>query len=193
MNLHPPRTRRPAYTLFELIVVLAIIVVAGAIVIPSMAAMSPYYKVNGAADMVRAAWAEARAHAMEQGRPYRFSVEHGGSFFRVAPDRDDYWSSGSGPSDDPDGPGFILEKPLPGGVRFALNGEAPPASSSVADQGKDENRKPSGNWDTVCVFLFDGTAKQDVKVVFQVRGARPVMLQLRGLTGAATTTVMSTK
>jgi hypothetical protein len=41
----------------------------------------------------------------------------------------------------------------------------------------------SDAWATTVVFLPDGTAREDVKITFQVRGARPTALHLRGLTG----------
>ena len=53
----------------------------------------------------------------------------------------------------------------------ALN---PPPSSS------------SGAWNTVAVFLPDGTAQQDVEIVFRMADCSPVSLRLRALTGGVT-------
>jgi hypothetical protein len=39
---------------------------------------------------------------------------------------------------------------------------------------------------TVAVFLPDGTARDDAEVRFQVKGALPKTVKLRGLTGAVT-------
>ena len=182
------RRRRKGFTLLEILLVMAILVVAMGLLVPSLNAMYGVYKVQGAVDSVRGAWALARAYAIEQGRPYRFSFEPDGSFFRIAPDRDEYWN-GSVPSDDPEGKGFVMEKALPGGVKFILNGDpAPvPAGSPTKDQ-----EKPSGKWDTACVFLCDGTAREDVRIVFTVRSARPIDLRLRGLTGATTVATLPT-
>src|SRR5262245_30234295 len=180
-------TRR-AFTLFEMIVVLMIVVIAGALAYHSLASMQPYYRVNAGMDAVRGAWAQARAHAIEEGRPYRFSVEPGGVFFRVAPDREDYWGGGT-PSNDPDGPGYVHEEGLPGGVQFVINGD-PSANPPAAPPGRDEDRKPSGRWNTTCVFLPDGTAREDVRIIFQVAGSRPLQLYLRGLTGATSVTTL---
>ncbi len=185
------RRTRPAYTLLEIIVVMAIIVLASAIAYPSLNTMYGYYKVNAGMDMVRGAWAQARARAIEQGRPYRFSVEPDGGFFRVAPDEEAYWGNGGAPADDFEGKPYIFEDKLPGGVRFIVNGDPvanPPAPPTI----KEEDRKPSGQWSTTCVFNCDGTAREDVRIVFQVRGARPMLLQLRGLTGASSATTLPT-
>ena len=105
------RSRRRGFTLLEVLLTAAIIVMLGAITYPSLQSSYGYYKLHGGIDSVRAAWAMARAHAIEEGRPYRFSVEPNGSHFRVAPDGQDYWS-GSAPSDDPRGKGYVLEQPL---------------------------------------------------------------------------------
>jgi prepilin-type N-terminal cleavage/methylation domain-containing protein len=181
------RTRR-GYTLFEVILVLAVVLLVSAFAYPSLKNMFGYHKLNGAVDSVRAAWAQARARAIDEGRPYRFSVEPGGSHFRVAPDQDDYWPS-SKPENDTQGTGMVLEHALPAGVHFSVNanGAAPPANDSPADASDSSGEvktKASGEWSTAAVFLANGTARDDVKITFQVRGVRPVTLQLRGLTGS---------
>jgi hypothetical protein len=42
------------------------------------------------------------------------------------------------------------------------------------------------NWSTAVVFQPDGTAKDDVRIVFQVTGVQPTAVQLRGMTCAVT-------
>lgn len=175
------RSRRRGYTLFEVVLVCAVLVLLATMAYPSIRGMYPSFKLRGAVDAVRAAWAHARARAIEEGRPYRFAVEEGGTHYRIAPDRDDYWS-GSPPQNDPDGHGMVLEDALPSGVHFSVNGNAsspPPDDARV----KDVKTPASGNWSAAAVFLPDGTAKQDVRILFQIKGARPAELQLRGLTG----------
>jgi len=177
--------RRSGSSLIEILLVMAILVVVSAVTIPSLQSMYSSYKLNGSVDSVRSAWADARARAIEEGRPYRFAVEPAGSSYRVAPDQPEYWNGGDGPSDDPNGHGLVLARSLPSGVRFAVNGEEPP-SHVPAEPTKDtlaEKPVTSANWSTAVVFLPDGTAREDVQVVFTVSGCRPVTLQLRGLTG----------
>jgi len=182
------RSRRSAYTLFEIVLVMAVVVILSAIAYPSLKSMYGPYKLNGAIDSVRGAWSEARARAIAEGRPYRFSVEPNGTHFRVAPDSGDYWGGSSGPSNDPNGQGLVMERALPSGVHFTVEGGgcggAPPDSSNDKDDG---SRSASGSWTTGVVFQPDGSAKgtsgDDIKLTFQVRGARTTALQLRGMTG----------
>src|SRR6476619_6079383 len=94
------RTRRRGFTLFETLLVAGLLVIVAALAYPSLRGSYGYFKLHGGIDAVRAAWADARARAIQESRPYRFSVEEGGSHFRIAPDRADYWSGGPGPADD---------------------------------------------------------------------------------------------
>jgi Tfp pilus assembly protein FimT len=188
------RRRRGGYTLFEVVLVMGVLVLISAAAYPSLKNMYGFHKLNGAVDSVRGAWARARSRAIEEGRPYRFSVEPGGIHFRVAPDSDEYWK-GSSPENDSQGKGMVLEHSLPSGVHFSVNSNAngndngSDASASTsrpgsADSADEEKSKPSGNWTTGAVFLPNGTARDDVKITFQVKGVRPKTLLLRGLTGS---------
>jgi len=186
------RPHRQGFTLLEIVLVSAVLVFIAAISYPSLKSSYGYFKLHGGIDSVRTAWAQARAHAIEEGRPYRFSVEPNGSHFRVAPDSPDYWS-GSVPNDDKLGKGYVLEQALPGGVRFSANGESPPGAAESKD-GIDQVYKTNYagiDWSTTVVFLPDGTAKEDVRIHFQVQGAMPAVVHLRGLTG--TVSVQSVK
>jgi hypothetical protein len=145
--------------------------------------MYPPYKLNGAVDTVRGAWAEARGRAIAEGRAYRFSVEPQGTHFRVAPDSPDYWSGGNGSNSDPYGKGLVMEKSLPSGVHFAEEGGPAPTGGGSDDQAA------SGTWVSKVIFLPDGSAKNDYKLTFNIKGARTTTLQLRALTGIASVSV----
>jgi len=180
---------RPGYTLFEIILVLALIVVLTTLVYPSLDAMYGQYRLTQAADMVRAAWATARAHAMDEGRPYRFAVVPNKGNFRVAPDSSDFWggqSSDSSGSPDSSGISPVSEDALPKGVRFAT---ADAVQSGNMDTSGDSflttGTVDPGTWSSTAVFLPDGTARDDVEITFYARNGRPVVLRLRALTGAA--------
>jgi len=177
-------SRRRGTTLLEVVLVVAIIVIISGVGVVSLGSMYAPYKLNGAIDSVRSAWADARARAIEEGRPYRFAVEPSGSSFRVAPDQPEYWEGNDGPSDDPSGKGLILEQSLPSGVRFTVNGDgSAPSGDEPAPDVVTEKPVTNTNWETTIIFLPDGTAREDVRVTFHVRGARTTSIQLRGLTG----------
>jgi hypothetical protein len=167
-------TRRLAYTLFELVLVLAVLVVLGSLSIPLMQTMLADNRVPVASDMIRTAWAEARARAVAEGRPYRFGVQNieGGGLFQVAPDSPEFWE-GSVPADPGEGmhdDGKVLVGKLPRDILFAS--EAEPAA---------------GGWSGLITFRLDGTAEEDAAVSFTNQGGQPALtLRLRGLTGAVT-------
>jgi len=161
--------------------VAALIAILGALVAPSLKGMFGYYKLNGAVDGVRAAWADSRTRAVAEGRPYRFSVVPGTGMYRVAPDQPDYWG-GAAPAFDPAHPALVEEKALPRGVTFSGNGAGPAGAADASPVGP-AHVSPDA-YTTLAVFLPDGTARADVEILFQVRGARPTTLCLRSLTGA---------
>jgi Tfp pilus assembly protein FimT len=177
---------RPSFTLLEVVLVLALLVVLGGMLYPALEASYGSYRVTAATDMVRAAWAQARSHAMDEGRPYRFSVIPEKNNFRIAPDSSQFWggsdnAAGANSADQ----AFILEDTLPKGVRFSYGqpGDNNSASPLSADTNTASPSADSGSWASVATFLPDGTARADVEIVFQSKGARPVILTLRALTG----------
>src|SRR5438045_3157306 len=111
---------RASFTLLEIVLVLALIMVILGMVYPSLEAMYSDYKITAAGDQVRGAWASARARAMEDVRPYRFTVMSGKSDYRVAPDNPEFWKGGEPPTA-PDSvkPPLVLEASLPKGIVFS--------------------------------------------------------------------------
>lgn len=184
-----PRQDRPGYTLFELVLVLALLIVLTTIIYPSLDAMYGEYRLTQAADMVRAAWATARSRALDEGRPYRFAVVPDRGNYRVAPDSADFWAGNGDMPEAVDAatPPLILADVLPRGVRFtdaqdARAGQLDPGGESVLPA----DAIPPDAWSTAAVFLPDGTARDDVEIVFTARGARPLVVRLRALTGVVT-------
>jgi hypothetical protein len=188
----------------EVLLVLAILVIMAGIAYPSLEAMYSGYRLRAAADRVRSSWATARARALEEGRAYRFAVLPGYGNFRVAPDSADFWAGVgmAGTVTDATTPPFILEDTLPEGIRFA-------GTDSTADLGSMADAEPNlpvgsvdpSQWVRWIVFLPDGTARtywaaggiidDNIEVVLQGRGTRPIILQLRGLTGIVTVRQMN--
>lgn len=162
--------RRTGFTILEITLVLTVLLVLAAIAVPSIDNMYSDLRLTAAADAVRGRWAETRARAMEDGISYRFAVIHQSGKYRIAPDAGDYWSGNSGVAEETDSPPMIVEDELPQGVAFAAEGDA------------------GGDWSPVVVFQPDGTAREDVEIQFTTGSNRPLVLRLRGLTGAVTVT-----
>lgn len=175
--------RRRGFTLFELCLVMAILVVLAAVAFPVFDAWQGEFRVEAAADSVRAAWARARSAAIDQGTAYRFGIVPGTGNYRIAPDSASSWAGGDAPPA-PEGqsPPVVVEDVLPKGVRLTTS-DAPDVAAADRPAGAVD---PS-QWVTAAVFLPDGTARDDVRLTLAASGARPLVLKLRGMTGAMTT------
>ena len=173
---------RRGYTLLELVLVGALMVVIAALSYPSIEGMYTYYKVQAATDMVRAAWANARVHAMEEGRAYRFSVIPGKGNFRVAPDSAEFWS-GSTPEYDPNNPFLVIEEALPSKVRFAFQGNG---SEGPSGDNEEPGKVDPGQYVIVAIFNPDGTSQDDVDITFHYGSSKGITLSLRSITGTGT-------
>jgi hypothetical protein len=181
MLTRTPR-RRPAYTLLEVVLVLAVLVMITALAYPSIDGMWGHHRLTAALDEVRGTWASGRAHAIEEGQPYRFAVVLGKGNFRLAPDSPEYWEGGG---TQPPGPGpqpAIIAGALPRGVTFSSGSGGGGAAGGANPDTVLESVSPS-QYQTVAVFLPDGTAQDDVEIRFNVRGAAPAVIRLRSMTG----------
>jgi prepilin-type N-terminal cleavage/methylation domain-containing protein len=158
--------KRVGYTLLELIVVLAIVVMLAGLAYLYLDSLQAGPRLAAAADLLRARLNEARMHALQERLPYRFAVKEGTGCFRIAPDTSDYWEDGAATPAHEE-PVWVYEGSLPEQVIFA---------------GGDG----SSSWRTLVTFQPDGTSTEDVELVLQTRGAPPTTLRLRGATGALT-------
>jgi prepilin-type N-terminal cleavage/methylation domain-containing protein len=180
--------RRHAFTLLEVVLVMAIMVIFALLSYPTIQNLYADAKLQGASDSVRAAWSQAQAHAMKETRAYRFAVVPGTRNYRVAPDSDEFWSGDGAQAFDPDNPVYVFEDTLPKGIVFPDgNGRAPQA---VADESEGPDEKVgTGQWTKVVVFLPDGTALDkdgqvnDVEMRLEYPATRPILLGLRAMTG----------
>jgi prepilin-type N-terminal cleavage/methylation domain-containing protein len=175
MTLRPTSAPRHGYSLIELLVVMALILLVGAVVVPSLDSFMRDTNVKGAADLCVARLADARSNAIEEGRAYRFSSNPQGTRIRVSPDELD--SSGV-PLESPELPPRIVELDLPKGVILSPDGQQP-----SGDDG----------WITLITYLPDGTCKETNSPDFKLTelGTVPYIVQIRSLTGAVTVNMMT--
>jgi Tfp pilus assembly protein FimT len=157
----------------ELIVVLALIVIIAAISVPVMQTMLTDASVTAAGDKVQELMAEARAHAMDDGRPWRVAYLPGTRVIQIAPDDSTEWGN---TGQDEIAKSDLIRALLPDKTYFGTsrediqNGVDPPTS------GRD--------WQVAAVFMPDGSALDDSFTYFGKIGTAPLRVRLRALTGA---------
>lgn len=180
---------RHAFTLLEVVLVLAILVIVTVLAYPSLEGMYDNARLKAAADEVRTAWTEARTRAVNEGRPYRFAMVPGKGNYRLAPDSPEFWSGGGDQDAAPDAveKPLVLERNLAKGVRFNSQDASTPLELDTGD----DSFLPPGSVEMskylpIVTFFPDGTSREDVSIVFSLKGARPILLKLRGITGAVT-------
>lgn len=168
--------QRKAFTLFELILVCAVLALLAAMVWPNLDYFNADSRVVAAADMVRGQLAQARSHAVEEGRPYRFEIVDA-THCRVVPDTGDAPAPGSvnaGPADDNSD---ANEDTLPKNVTFDLS------HSDTAGSEDNQNDTGTSGAGMRIVYLPDGSAREDAEIRLTSPGARSATLKLRALTG----------
>jgi len=154
--------RRHGFTLLEIVLVLAIVVILAALTFPTMSVLYEQQKLSAAADSYRAALLTARSRAIEEGQPYRVAIIPGMGNFRVAPDSDPSWGGGgTGTALTNSGiQPYIFEGTLSKGISLSL-AATPQRPQASGDTVLPLNTAGSGQWTTAAVLLPDGSARVD--------------------------------
>lgn len=185
-----PRDAQRGMTLLELLLVLAIIVVVGALAAPMLRGPLENQRLRKSADLIRAEWNRARVRAMKSGRIQVFrSISESGEYSLQAwvADSDDLEStndsnrfgtpvssSGSNPTLD--------TRSLPEGLVF-VGGDA-----SIDRRGAEVQNSFAPTESTQArpvLFYPDGTTSTARLVISNEKRNYYVVLSLRGLTGIA--------
>jgi hypothetical protein len=167
-------------TLFELLLVLTLLVITFAIIFPLAAEAWSQYRSRAAADHLRAAYATARTHAVEDSRRYRFAYLPNKGNYRIAPDDPEFWSGGGA---DDNGNAFVLADVLPDGFCFDLDPNTEKAGSPALPP---DSVSPS-EYVTLVVFDADGSASDDRSIDLRKQpDDPPVTVVLRSVTGTST-------
>ncbi len=170
------RRRASGFTLFELLVVLAIFMVIATLATPFLLRTFSTQALKGGGDLVRAAFDQARVRAIRTGNVFAFLYRANDAEYTIAPLISSYSlvnpSMAAAVGDSP------TMKQLPQGLLFA--------GSSVSDdaraQFESENSQLAGEGMTPILFYPDGTS-QDAYVFVQNQQGEQVRIYLRGLTG----------
>ncbi len=187
--LNSRRLPRRGLTLVEVILVLALLVVIGALSVPLLAGAFSRARLHSAGDTVRGAWAKARLAAMQSGHSCAFRYEpDGGRFQIVTLDELALPETSELAPADPEAEykaADMLRLPksrLPEGVVFAA-GEVSSSTHLLATMPA----AADGPWSNPILFYPDGTTS-DAVVLLSNGGGIMIRVTLRGLTGISHTT-----
>ncbi len=174
--------RRGGFTILEMVLVLAVIVMLSAMAYPTMTGWFKGQTLKSASDTIREVIAMARHLAIEEGEPYRLCIVDGAGNLRAAPDRDEFWTGGSGDDSEEH------EDSLPDGVVVALDHGV--SEGEVMDFGDRQTAQEVGSvnpnsWVQVAVFFPDGRADVDATLSCEGLGVRSILINLRALTGTS--------
>jgi len=192
----PARRRRGprrAFTLLELLLVLAIMVVISGVAWMALQRPLARQRLHSAADAVRTEWCQARVDAMKSGHTYAFRYLVHGDRYHLGPQENPSAADSSTSAqaatpddeelgDDPLPP--PVDKTLPHGIRFL----APEGNGDLAALGDDpepEAAEEGNNWSDPIYFYADGSAS-DARVLLAADRHSAMRLLLRGVTGSVT-------
>jgi prepilin-type N-terminal cleavage/methylation domain-containing protein len=178
---------RRGFTLMELLIVLAIIVVVLAASAPTLSRWAAQRQVQDAAKNVRSKLFKARLGAMHSSEIYAFQYQIGSGSYRLAPqdklgqtsDSDASSSSQTALTDNSGAPP-PEEGKLPEGMRFKV--DTPEKVPADGNERTPSQSNGGSGWSDPVFFYPDGTTSDANFAVFDGRGYE-VPITLRGVTG----------
>jgi type II secretory pathway pseudopilin PulG len=181
-------SRRRGLTLVEVCLVLALLIVIGAIAAPLVEGSFSRARVQSGAELLRGAWARARLAAIQSGQTYVFRFEPRASRFQIITlDQLGMPDSAMIEREDPNAEHEVADmlrlrrSRLPDGVLFA-DGNISDSSQVLATLGA----TGQGAWSAPILFRPDGSTS-DASVVLANFSDQTVRVTLRGLTGISNT------
>lgn len=185
-GLGAAQASRPALTLVEVLLVLALLVVASAVSIPLLGASVDRARLIHGGDLLRASWAKARLSAMQAGDTYAFRFEPKGSRYQIALLSAISAGGASDVSSLPAGPASgeeyteadilrLARDQLPEGVIFD--------SAQLASDSQ-QGTPSTSDWSPPILFYPDGATADAVVLLANSRGLS-LRVTLRGLTGVS--------
>lgn len=181
---------RRGFTLFEILLVLAIISAAVALAWPSIIWMQRRARLEQGAEQVRTKISTARVHAVESGVVYQFRFEPGGRRFIVLPF--DHDSLAAAAQINSQVKIFKMAGMLAQGVRF--EGGQTMLDSGTGIPGDwlsglpDPSEYTGASWSGPLLFYPDGTSASAEFFILDEQQKRMVV-SVRGLTGTATVSI----
>lgn len=191
--------RRPAFTLLEVIVVMAILTIIGALILPSLVGMRGNTGLKAGVDSVRARMLEARTRAMDDGIAYRLLLSNDGRSLQVMPDDPAAaealvmsGTAGAAAVGGASAVGGMSQTTGTGGTFGPSQDDQLPIGITArvqAQNGVEATIDQSG-WIRVATFTPEGTCREDlveVVVTDEAMPNYPITIRIRGVTGAIRT------
>lgn len=192
LNNRRPKIAQAGFTLLELTLVLALLVVAAAMVWPALEKPLASERLRHGADKVRSEWTRTRVRAMTTGTPH---------VFRYVPLTNQYqveiWSGAESQIEAASLADFGLaqqpavvaqgigEKGLPDGVVFDANQTLQDTRAMLVGADGMQSQMGQAQWSDPIYFFPDGTTST-ARLLLHNELELYVVLDLRGLTGVVT-------
>jgi prepilin-type N-terminal cleavage/methylation domain-containing protein len=183
------RVLRRGFTLVEVVLVLALLVIISAIALPVLVGSFSRASLYGGADLLRGAWARARLTAMQSGQTHVFRYEPDGRRYQITalgdiglPENNQVVLANPDEEveeDEQDERISRLQDRLPDGIIF-FGGDISSSNQLLAMQ-PDVGQGP---WSPPILFYPDGTTS-DASLLLSNENDVKVRVTLRGLTGVA--------
>lgn len=166
---------RSGFSLLEILMVLAVFIMVTALAMPSISRAYVGQQLIGAADVVRARFAEARVKAIESGDVYGFFYMPGNGDYFIAPMVQGFQSIQNGIQP------TVREDKLKNEVIFAIGETIQDARSADAHN----NATQQYNSMRPILFYPDGTSQDAVVLLQSPHDQALIQVDLRGLTGTS--------
>lgn len=184
---------RNGITLIEILLVMVVFVILGALAFPSIGRSFTGQKLSRAADVVRSQLNNARVQAMRTGEVHALFYMTQSSQYRVAPFNEEaakiLRSSFQGDDFEPSGSEDLSDNRLPRGIVF-LDGEA--LEDSRAESTIEEGNVQIDRSFRPVLFYPDGTS-QTARLYLRSEDDLYAEIRLRGMTGTSTSSLVDPK
>jgi prepilin-type N-terminal cleavage/methylation domain-containing protein len=162
---------RRGYTLFEILLVMAILVVVGAVAVPIFRQSFEVERLRKGGDTLRTAWAKARVQAMTTGQTHVFQFEYATNQFVVGP-----WETGAEQTEAAATSTAVQRTgQLPDGIVFYAAEKLVDARATAGEEGGAEAAPQ--------IFFYPDGTTSTAQVMLANQHDRFVKVLLRGLTG----------
>jgi hypothetical protein len=175
---------RRAFTIFEVLMVLAVLVMIVGLLWPALENLNAEYSLRQAGQLVQSRMAGARVHAIDVGVPYQFRYEPGGQHFLVLPfDQISLnLQAAGGAQKAPKLAGRLPSSRAMFDSGGAMAGSGQPVAAEWLAGIANADEVMGVNWSAPIVFHPDGTAGM-ARIVIRDHKSRFVTVSVRPLTG----------